>query len=111
MPGDLGTERYVVGLAAYLSKANKQARLVERKVCFISDASNWWGRVDTCFKGDSPNPAWQAGGESFCGQSGRGLHAETAQSALRATFKLVVDGLTSILLVVLSKRLDGYEFE
>ena len=57
MPGDLGTERYVVGLAAYLSKANKQARLVERKVCFISDASNWWGRVDTCFKGDSPNPA------------------------------------------------------
>ena len=40
MPGDLGTERYV-GPAACLSKANKQARLVERKVCFISDASNW----------------------------------------------------------------------
>ena len=56
MPGNLGTERYV-GPAACLSKANKQARLVERKVCFISDASNWWGRVDTCFKGDSPNPA------------------------------------------------------
>ena len=26
--------------AAHRSKANKQARLVERRVCFISDASN-----------------------------------------------------------------------
>ena len=40
-------------------------------------------------------------GDSFCGQSGRGLHAEIAPSALRATFKLVVGGLTNILLVVL----------
>ena len=30
----------VRGPAAHCSKANKQARLVERKVCFISDASN-----------------------------------------------------------------------
>ena len=29
--------------AAHCSKANKQARLVERKVCFISDADNWRG--------------------------------------------------------------------
>ena len=29
---------------AHWSKANKEARLVERKVCFISDAGNWgWG--------------------------------------------------------------------
>ena len=33
----------VCGLAAHRSKANKQARLVERKVCFISDAGNWRG--------------------------------------------------------------------
>ena len=39
-----GTKRYVwKGLAAYHPKANKQARLVERKVCFISDAGNWGG--------------------------------------------------------------------
>ena len=31
----------VGGLAVHHSKANKQARLVERKVCFISDAGNW----------------------------------------------------------------------
>ena len=34
-------ERY--SLAAYRSKASKQARLVKRKVCFVSDASNCRG--------------------------------------------------------------------
>ena len=33
----------VQGLATHRSKANKQARLVERKVCFISDAGSWQG--------------------------------------------------------------------
>ena len=44
------------GLAAYRSEASKQARLVERKVCFISDAGSWGrGRVvDVCPKADSP---------------------------------------------------------
>ena len=32
-----------VGLAVHHPKANKQARLVERKVCFISNAGKWWG--------------------------------------------------------------------
>ena len=39
------------------SKANKQARLVDMNVYFISDASNWWpvagwgrGVVDICLK-------------------------------------------------------------
>ena len=31
------------GPAAHLSKTSKKARLVERKVCFILDASNWRG--------------------------------------------------------------------
>ena len=34
------TKWCVVDLAAHQSKANKQAGLVEKKVCFISDASN-----------------------------------------------------------------------
>ena len=33
----------MVGLTACGSKADEQARLVEREVCFISDAGNWWG--------------------------------------------------------------------
>ena len=38
---DIVTERVWWGLATHCSKANKQTRLVERKVCFISDAGNW----------------------------------------------------------------------
>jgi len=48
----------VGGLAAHCSKTNKQARVVERKVSFISDAGNWVvGRVvDICQKANSPPP-------------------------------------------------------
>ena len=36
-------------------KANKQARLVDRYVCFISDASNWEGKGDDiCSVAESP---------------------------------------------------------
>ena len=53
------------GPAAHCSKANKEARLVERKVCFILDAGNWAaGRVDGCPKADSPHPR-QSVGKSF----------------------------------------------
>ena len=44
------------GLAAHRSKANKEARLVERKVCFILDPGNWgWGRADVCPKANPPH--------------------------------------------------------
>ena len=42
------------GLAVHCSKANKQARLVERKMCFTSDADSCGGRVaNICPKADS----------------------------------------------------------
>ena len=38
----------MAGPAACHSKVNEQARLVERKLCFISDAGNWrWGEWRT----------------------------------------------------------------
>ena len=44
------------GPAAHYSNANKEASLVERKVCFISEASNgggvWW-EEDACPKPNS----------------------------------------------------------
>ena len=47
-----------VDLAAHCSKANKQVKLVERKICFISDGSNWRGRGDTHLsKGWLPLPS------------------------------------------------------
>ena len=33
-------QRECVGPAAHCSKAHKEAKLVEKKVCFISDAGN-----------------------------------------------------------------------
>ena len=92
----------VGGLAARHSKTYKRSRLVEMKVCFISDAGNRGSRVaDICPKAD-PCP-WQAAGESFYRQIfGRGrLHAETAQTSLTVIFKVVISGLASIILVVL----------
>ena len=56
--------------------------------------------MDTCSKADSPSPR-QSGGESFYRQR-EGLHAETAQSALTVILKLVISGLISIILTVLS---------
>ena len=41
------------GPAALCSEANEEARLVERKVCFISEACNPEGGVDSCPKADS----------------------------------------------------------
>ena len=42
------------GLAADHSKADKQARWVERKVCFISDVDNWRRVGDICPNSDLP---------------------------------------------------------
>ena len=57
------------GPAARHSEASKQARLVEREVCFISDAGIWGRRrvADICPKGGglSPPPAGNQWGKSF----------------------------------------------
>ena len=93
------------GTAACPSKANKQAKLVERKVCFISDASIWCGEGGRHLsKGRLPHTpphSRQAEGESFYRHSDGQLHVEIAQSSLTVIFKLVLSGLTSIILIVL----------
>ena len=80
--------RKVRGPAARLSKADKQGRLVERKVCFISHASNRGQRP-------TPPPLATGGARAFIDRRRR-LHAETAQSALTVTFRLVISRLTSV---------------
>ena len=72
---------------------------MERKVCFILDAGNLWGRAYTGPKANSP-PHPQLVGKSFY-RLREGLHAETAQSALTVILKLV-SGLTSVILIVLN---------
>ena len=77
--------------------------MAERKVCFISDSGNCWGRVaDICPKANSPDPLHENGVRAFIDKGGRWLYAETAQSSLTVIFRLVISGLTSIILIVFS---------
>ena len=91
-------------LAACCPKANKQASLVENKVCFISDVSNWGARrgVDVRPKTDLPHHQ-QAEGKSFYrrGAGVGGLHAETSTAISDSHLPLLISGLSSITLVVL----------
>ena len=69
----------VVGVGGtWLIKANKQAKLVERKVCFILDAGNCrGGMADICPKADSPYPDKQWVSAFIDRVERAGLHAET----------------------------------
>ena len=74
---------------------------MEKKVCFILDSDNQgWGVRWTSVQRPTPPAPNNKGVRAFI-YRGRGLHAETAQSALTA-LKLVIGGLTSIILIVLS---------
>ena len=84
------------GLTACRSKVKKQARLVESKVCFISDAVNWGERVvDIC-------PKAKQGVKAFIDRIGGGgqLHAGKAESSLTVIFKFVISSLSSILVLL-----------
>ena len=84
------------GLAARPSKANKEARLVEKKVSFISEAGNLWGRADSVQRLTPPPPTDNQWTRAFkgefqgCTSRERGLQAETAQTALTVILKLVM---------------------
>ena len=61
--GPAGT-KWAWGLAAHLSKASKQTRLVQRKLCFISDAGNrgWGGALYVENRTVTSNSHLQIGG-------------------------------------------------
>ena len=76
-----------------------------RKACFTSEAGNLGveGRVDSCPKAELPSRPTTTlltiSGQEFLEMEGGVLHTETAQSALAVTWKLVISGLTSIILL------------
>ena len=74
---------------------------MERKVCLILEASNLGGRADSYPKANSPPTTDNQGARGFI-DGGRGLPAETAQAAPTVTLKLVIGGLISVILIVLS---------
>ena len=81
---------------------------MKRKVCFILEASKQGGdrgrqaRVQRSLPTDNQWAEAFKGEFQGCTGGGRGLHAETAQSALTAILKLVIGGLTRVILIVLS---------
>ena len=73
------------GPAAHCSKASKETRLVKRKVCLIFYASNRGG----CEGGGHLSLTGNQWARAFIDR-GRGLHSESAQSALTVILKLVM---------------------
>ena len=67
---------------------------MERKVCFIPETSNQGRRQTTVQRPATPTIS----GQELLWE---GLHTEAAQSALRVILKLVIDGLTNIILMVI----------
>ena len=85
-------------------KATKEARLAERKVCFILDACHWEGvgQAGLLSKGRLPYTDNQGARAFIDLQTEGGLHAETARSARTVILKLVQRWSDSIILIVLS---------
>ena len=85
-----------MGPAAHCSKANKQAMLMERKMCFTLNAGNWQGRVETSVQRQTPQPPSQPRPASEArdfidtsvGGARRAHMQEAAQSALTVIFRL-----------------------
>ena len=84
----------VWGLAAHCLKASIQGRLVEKKVCFISYASNWQEKWQPSVQRPTFTPMTSRWWE-FYRQSGRGVTCRNST----VIFKLVMSGLTSVILV------------
>ena len=87
-------------LAARCSKASAQeARLVERKVCFILEACNW-RKGGLLLKGQLLTDSGKSfkGGLSGCAGQGSATR-RTAHSALTVILRLVIGGLISTILV------------
>ena len=84
----------VWGLAAHCLKASIQGRLVEKIVCFISYASNWQEQWQPSVQRPMFTPMTSRRWE-FYRQSGRGVTCRNST----VIFKLVMSGLTSVILV------------
>lgn len=84
------------------SKANGEVRVEERNVSSILDAGHWWVGQGTPVQ--RPSPLLQPVGNWARASVGRWreLWTSTVQSALTVISKLVLSGLTSVTVIVLS---------
>ena len=91
-------------LAAHCPKANKQGRLVEKKVCFISDVSTWGGPAGSRHLSKdrlSPPPTKQRVRAFIDVVLGWGGYMQKQAAISDSHLPLLISGLSSITLVVL----------
>ena len=85
-------------MAACCLKANKQARLVESKVCFFSDSGKWqWGWWTSVQRPTAPTGNHWGNSRS----EGWGQYTQNSTVISDSHLQIGIDGLTSIMLVVL----------
>ena len=82
------------------SEANKQARLVERKACFISDASNWGRGWQICVQRLTLPPDKQRVRAFIDKVRGR-VTCRNSIVISNSHLQLVISGITGIILVIL----------
>ena len=102
------------GLTAHCSKANEEARWVEKgKAALFWMRAMGRGLVGCPSKGQfpptsTPTPALTIREQEFFFIGWRwGLQAETAQSVLIVLLKLVISGLTSVVLIAINLQFQG----
>ena len=92
----------VGGRAAHHSEVSKQARLVERQVCFTSGAGSWGGEGGghLC-KGRLLPPPKKQRRKAFIDRVVRGVARRNSTVLSNSHLQLVISGLSSIILVFL----------
>ena len=74
--------------------------MVKRKVCFISDGGKWGAVGRWTFVQRPTLPSLTVSGARAFIDRRKGLHGEIVQSALTVIFRLVIGGLTRVILIV-----------
>ena len=106
--GEYVIETYVCGvqLLTIEKPINRPSWWKGKFALFQMPVTTRRGVADTCPKADSPALTTSEGKGFYIqkcvlGEGGGELHAETAQSSVTVSFKLVIGGLTSVIFVVL----------
>ena len=102
MPGRLCISSYAAKSSVVSSKgAACHSKAGKRPGWWIGKFTLFWMPATCMSKGWHPLPTPPTANEQELLERGRGLHAETAQSAQTVNLKLIISGLTSVIVIAL----------